>query len=436
MRLNRLHWDKADAKERAAALARPAATTDAMADAAAIVGDVRRRGSVAVHEYSRRLDGYDAADFRVPEAALEAAGAALPAADRDAILAAAGAVRRFHAPQGYQPYESEPWAGGRAERRVMPVGVAGLYVPAGTAPLISTLVMLAVPALLAGVPRIIVLSPPCGSYDSGGIHPTVLATAALLGLDEVYAVGGAHGIAALAYGAAGLPRADRIFGPGNAWVAAAKTLVAQEPGGPAIDLPAGPSEVMVIADDSADAHFIAADLLSQAEHDPLAQVLLVARSADFVGRVDDALDRFLADLPRAAIARASLRHGRAIIVADDAAAVTVANTYGPEHLIIQTTHPRPLADAIDRAGAIFIGPWSPEAAGDYAAGPNHVLPTGGAARAYGGLTVEMFQRTCTVLDLSAAAASAMAPTVERLAALEGLQAHGLAMRLRREKAAP
>lgn len=427
--LKRLDWKTASDAEKRAALARPAANSDAMDVAARILADVRERGETAVREYAEELDGWAPDSFRIPPEDLKAAADALSPQTRDAILAAADAVRRFHAEQGYKAYEIETWSGARAERRVRPLATAGLYVPAGTAPLVSTLIMLAVPAQLAGVGRIAVLTPP---IKGQGPDNTILGAAGLLGLEEAYALGGAHGVAALGYGVAGLPRADRIFGPGNAYVAAAKALLAQTPGGAATDLPAGPSEVMVIADDEADPDFVALDLLAQAEHDTLAQVVLVAFSDAFVARVETALAARLDGLPRADIARASLAHARALLAASEAEALDAAEAYAPEHLIIQTAHPRRLGEQASNAGSVFIGAFTPEAAGDYAAGPNHALPTGGAARAYGGVTVEMFQKTSTMLELTPDAARAMAPTVEHLAALEGLDAHRLAMSARRK----
>lgn len=411
---------------------RPSAGSDAMETARSILDDVRTRGETAVRDYAQRFDQWaPAGGFRVPASELEAAARALPAEDADAILAAARAVRAFHQQQGYRPISVETWPGARAERRATPIDVAGLYVPAGTAPLVSTLIMLAIPAKIAEVPRIAVIAPP---RKGQGVDPAILAAARLLGLDEVYAIGGAHGVAALGYGLAGLPKADKIFGPGNAYVAAAKALLAQSAGGAATDLPAGPSEVMVVADDEADPEFVAIDLLSQAEHDPLAQVVLVAWSDGFVDRVEASIARWLERLPRAGTARAALSNSRAIIVSGEAEAVEAANAYASEHLIVQTREPRALAEKVRHAGSIFIGPWTPEAAGDYAGGPNHALPTSGAARAYGGVSVEMFQKTTTLLELDRSGAQAIAPTVERLAALEGLDAHRLAMAVRRERA--
>lgn len=430
--LTRAIWSNTDDAERERLFARPALGSDAFKVAHGILEDVAARGEAAVRVYAQRFDEWaPKAGFRVPQAELDAAEAGLAEADRQAILAAADAVRRFHAEQGYREYQVETWPGATARRRATPIDVAGLYVPAGTAPLVSTLIMLAIPAQLAGVPRVVVIAPP---RKGEGVEPTVLAAAKLLGLDEVYAIGGAHGVAALGYGVAGLPKADKIFGPGNAYVAAAKAILSQTPGGAAADLPAGPSEVMVVADDGADADLVALDLLSQAEHDTLAQVILVARSDAFVDAVETALEHWLKPLPRAETARAALANSRAVICADENEAVEAADAYASEHLIVQTEDPERFADQVRHAGSIFLGPWTPEAAGDYAAGPNHALPTAGAARAYGGVTVEMFQKTTTLLQLSAKGAASIGPTVERLAALEGLDAHRLAMKIRRERA--
>ena len=429
--LTRIDWKTADAATRERLFERPSLGSDALDVARSILEDVRARGDVAVREYASRFDNWaPEAGFRVPAQDLKAAADALAPEDRKAILAAAAAVRVFHAEQGYRAYEVPTWPGARASRRVTPIDVAGLYVPAGTAPLVSTLIMLAVPAQLAGVPRIAVIAPP---RKGQGVEPTVLAAASLLGVEEVYAIGGAHGVAALGFGVAGLPKADKIYGPGNAYVAAAKALLAQSPDGAAADLPAGPSEVMVIADDAADPELVAIDLLSQAEHDTLAQVVLVAYSEAFAVRVEEQIEQLLQQLPRSETARAALANSRVVLVGSDAEAADAANAYASEHLIIQTQDPRALAQNVRHAGSIFLGPWTPEAAGDYAAGPNHALPTAGAARAYGGVTVEMFQKTTTMLELDQESLDTLGPVVERLAALEGLDAHRLAMALRRKR---
>ena len=424
-------WSTASPDDRAAALARQATAGIAEAAVREIVDAVRDQGDAAVRAYAERLDGYAPPDFRVSADVIAAARNSIDPADAEAIKAAAAAVRHFHIEQGYRAYSVETWPGVTASRRATPIDTAALYVPAGTAPLVSTLIMLAVPAQLAGVPRIAVVAPPRGA---DGVNPVLLAAADLLGIDEVYAIGGAQAVAALSQGVAGLPRADKIFGPGNAYVAAAKAYVSSLPGGPAVDLPAGPSEVMVIADGQADAELVASDLLSQAEHDPSAQVMLVCFDRGTAGRVSAAVERLLEGLPRAEIARKALSESRAMVCDTVEAAADIANAYAPEHLILQAESAERLLALVRHAGSIFVGAWTPEAAGDYAAGPNHTLPTAGAARAHGGVSVESFQKTTTILRASREGAAAIAPTVERLAALEQLDAHALAMRLRREKA--
>lgn len=428
-----LDWASASEAEQVRALKRPDDTRTADAAARDIVDAIYARGDEAVREYAQRLDGYAPQDFRVSPEVLKTARDALGHDETEAIRAAADAVRRFHVEQGYRSYAVETWPGVTASRKASPVDVAALYVPAGSAPLVSTLIMLAIPAQLAGVPRIVVVAPPRGA---DGVEPTLLAAADLLGLDEVYAIGGAQAIAALATGTAGLPRADKIFGPGNAYVAAAKSYVSRRADGPATDLPAGPSEVLVVADESADASFVAADLLSQAEHDPMAQVVLVTEDRAGLDAISRELGAQLDRLPRKDVAQAALSQSVAIVSSDLDASMAISNTYAPEHLILHVKDTDRALDRVRHAGSVFVGEWTPEAAGDYAAGPNHTLPTGGAARAYGGVTVEAFQKTITVLKATPDGARAMARTVEKLAEMEGLDAHRIAMAKRREKAGP
>jgi histidinol dehydrogenase len=424
--MRRSTWSELDERERDAVFAPPPASETIRAAAVEIVETIRREGSKAVFEYARRFDGFSRDDFRVTSDDIEAAGLETAREDIAAMQMAIGAVRAFHAGQGLKDCEVETWPGVLCRRRVDPIASAGLYVPAGSAPLVSTLIMLAVPAQIAGVRDIAVVVPP---QPDGRVNTAVLAAANLLGIKNVFAIGGAQAIGALAFGAAGLPKVAKIFGPGNAWVAAAKSHVSTLAGGPPIDLPAGPSEVMVIADGDARPDFVAADLLAQAEHDPLAQIVLVSLGADLAG-IDAQLDRQLEVLPRRDIAKAAMGNGL-IIQADDLdAAVAIANRGCPEHLIIQTAEPATIADKIMTAGSIFLGAWTPESIGDYAAGPNHTLPTGGAGRAWSGVTVEAFQRTTTLIEANKAGAKAISPTVQRLAQLEGLEAHRLAMALR------
>ncbi|WP_109260457.1 histidinol dehydrogenase [Hyphobacterium indicum] len=425
--MKRVIWkDLGDGARTALFSASPESDT-ARAAAIEIVEAIRREGDRAVFEYARRLDGFSGESFRVSSADIDAARAAADPEDIAAMEAAIAAVRAFHAKQGLGGYEIETWPGVTCRRRVDAIRSVGLYVPAGSAPLVSTLIMLAVPAQIAGVPEIAVTVPP-GS--DGRVNASVLAAASLLGLTDIFAIGGAQAIAALAFGAAGLPRVAKIFGPGNAWVAAAKSHVSTLPGGPAIDLPAGPSEVMVIADAGARPDFVAADLLAQAEHDPMAQVCLVSIGAD-ISAIEAELARQLSALPRKAIAEQALSQGVMIEAGDRREAMAIAERACPEHLILQTDAPGELARDITTAGSIFLGAWTPESMGDYAAGLNHTLPTGGAGRAYSGVTVEAFQRTTTLIEASRSGAAGIAPVVERLAALEGLDAHATAMRLRR-----
>jgi len=298
---------------------------------------------------------------------------------------------------------------------------------AGSAPLPSAVIMLAVPARLAGCPQRVLCSAP---DRAGRVNAAVLVAAQLCGIDTVFRIGGAQAIAAMAYGTASVPKVDKIFGPGNAWVTAAKQLVAGDPAGAALDLPAGPSEVLVIADGTARADFVAADLLAQAEHDPLAQAVLVTDSRHLAGEVVAAIGRQLPQRSRQRILAASLQSTRIILVEDIRTAIAVSNAYAPEHLLLQVDAPRRWLDAIDCAGSVFVGPWSPEPIGDYCSGANHVLPTYGYARACSGLSLQDFTKQITVQELTAAGLAALGPTASTLAQLEGLDAHAAAVDLR------
>ena len=341
---------------------------------------------------------------------------------------ALGNIETFHREQGARTVEVETEPGVHCQRIVRPLDSVGLYVPGGSAPLVSTLLMLAVPARIAGCRARIVCTPP---GPDGSVAPHILVAAELCGVDAVYKVGGAQAIVAMAVGTETIPRVDKIFGPGNVYVAAAKQLVSSEPGGPAVDLPAGPSEVLVIADDSADAAFVAADLLSQAEHDENAQVILVTPSLLLAGAVEDEIGRQVADLPRRTIVEAALRGARAVVVGDLDEAVALSNLYAPEHLILNCVNAEAVVASVWHAGSVFVGPWAAEAMGDYASGTNHVLPTCGSARAHGGLTQESFCKTMTVQRLTEVGISGLGPAVERLARIEGLEGHARAIGLRR-----
>jgi len=318
----------------------------------------------------------------------------------------------------------------RCEQLVRPIQAVGLYVPAGSAPLPSTAIMLAVPSRIARCPQRVLCTPP---RRDGTADPAVLVVARWCGLDLVFKAGGAQAIAAMAYGTESIPRVAKIFGPGNRWVTAAKQLVGTDPMGAAIDLPAGPSEVMVIADETADASFVALDLLAQAEHDPQAQALLLTPSAELADQVAARLAELVPGQPRRAILEQSLDAARLIVVPDLATAVAIAERYAPEHLLIQTRAPRALLGSITTAGSVFLGAWSPEPLGDYCTGTNHVLPTHGYARACSGLGVVDFMRRMAVQELSAEGLQQLGPVAATLARLEGLAAHAAAVDARLER---
>lgn len=317
--------------------------------------------------------------------------------------------------------------GVRVERVLRPIAKVGLYVPAGSAPLPSTALMLGVPAGLAGCREVVLCSP---ARADGRCDEAVLYAARVTGVHRVFKLGGAQAIAAMAYGTGSVPRCDKLFGPGNAWVTEAKLQVSGDPDGAAIDMPAGPSEVLVIADGKADPEFVAADLLSQAEHGPDSQVILLSPSDALLDRVAVEVERQCAALPRASIATQALAQSRLILVDSLAQAVAVSNRYAPEHLILQVTEPRALLDGIDSAGSIFLGAWTPESVGDYCSGSNHVLPTYGYARSYSGVSVASFQKQITVQELSADGLRAIGPCTATLAEAEQLEAHRRAVTLR------
>lgn len=432
--MKRIDWNQLDAAGRKAALARPQRRTEGFVSSVVreIFDDVQARGGEAVSDWATRLDGAPPRRIEISEAAAATARRDLPPAAARALRVAADNVRVFH--QATRPEDTpfiETTPGVRSKLVWRPIGSAGLYVPGGTAPLFSSLLMLAIPAGVAGVGRRVAVTPP--SKD-GSVHPAMIAAAAEAGLEELWLLGGAQAIAALTFGAeledGVIAPVDKLFGPGNAYVAEAKRYAASLPGGPAQDLPAGPSELLVIADRDADFEIVAADLLSQAEHDADAQVILVSDSGTALSEIVAEVERQVERLPRAAIARASLAEARAIRVRDRTEACKVANLYGPEHLSIQTEEAEKLVDQISAAGAVFVGRWAAETLGDYAAGPSHVLPTDGAARTLGGVTTASFMTTMSVQTVTEQGAAALAPVAAALARLEGLEAHARAADLR------
>jgi len=422
-------WADADTAEREAALRRPAQHADAdfSRRVSEIVREVRERGDEAVLDFTRRFDRASPASLKVGADEFVRAERELTAMDIDALDLAIANVRRFHEAQVPVSLSIETMPGVRCERVSHPVDAVGLYVPAGTAPLPSAAVMLAVPAVLAGCPTIIMCTPP---RADGSADPAVLTAARRAGVTDVFKIGGAQAIAAMAYGTQTVPGVDKLFGPGNAWVTEAKSLVAADPRGAAIDMPAGPSEVLVIADTHANAEFVAADLLSQAEHGVDSQVLLVTTDRTLAARVVDEIDRQLATLGRQEIAAQSIGNSRIIVTADLDDAIRLSNRYAPEHLILHLEAPREALPRIRNAGSVFLGAWSPESVGDYCSGTNHVLPTYGYARNFSGLSVDQFIRHMTVQELSRDGLATIGDAVIRLANLEGLDAHAAAVQRR------
>ena len=423
-----LDWAQLDASARRSALQRPADTqpADLRAQVTALLRDVRTRGDEALREYTLRFDGVALDELAVSDAEFAAAGASLAPGEAEAIACAIATVTRFHEAQIGVPLSVETAPGMRCERIDVPIGSVGLYVPAGTAPLPSTAIMLAVPARLAGCGRRVMCTPP---RRDGKADPAVLFAALACGVTSVYKLGGAQAIAALAYGTPSVPRVDKIFGPGNAWVSAAKQLAAAD-SAVAIDLPAGPSEVLVISDGSSPAEFVAADLLAQAEHGADAQVVLVSDSRRHALETVEALERQLSDLPRQDIARRALTGARVIQVTSLESAFDVSNEYAPEHLILHLPAPRRWLPLVRNAGSVFLGGYTPESLGDYCSGANHVLPTGGHARAYSGLGVSDFVKRITIQEASAEGLRALGPVAIALARLEGLEAHARAVDVR------
>ena len=427
-----LDWNRLDAGGRSEALARPAQRSDPALQASVrdIVDDVRNRGWAGLAAQALRLDGE--LPRLVPVAPLAAqARRGLAPEQVEAIELAAANIRAFH--KGSLPAEHRvETMPGLAVRKVWrPVDRVGLYVPGGRTPLFSTLLMLALPARAAGVREIVAVTPP---RPEGGLDPVIALAADICGIEALWTVGGAQAIAALAFGAGDIPRVDKICGPGNAWVAEAKGFVSSLPGGPAVDMPAGPSELMVVADERADPATVAADLLSQAEHDSSAQVLLVTPSAALAEAVGAEVAAQVAALPRRALAEASLAEARIILSRNLAEAVEIANLYAPEHLSLAVADPEPLVPIVRNAGAVFAGYGAAETFGDYLAGSSHVLPTDGAARAWSGVSVHTFLKAISVQTVTAEAARRIAGPAALLARLEGLEAHARAADARLEEA--
>ncbi|MFM2620554.1 histidinol dehydrogenase [Vibrio owensii] len=423
-------WQSLSETQQDSILERPAITEGANITAAVseVIAKVRKEGDAALLELTEKFDRVQPESIRVSTQEIDEASARLSEKMKNALEQAYENIAKFHKAQKPQPIKVETQPGVVCEQVTRPIQKVGLYIPGGSAPLPSTVLMLGVPAKIAGCRKVVLCSPP-------PIADEILYVAKLCGIDEVYNVGGGQAVAAMAYGTETVSKVDKIFGPGNAYVTEAKRQVSNDFRGAAIDMPAGPSEVLVIADETADADFIAADLLSQAEHGPDSQVVLVTPSPVIADQVTDAVQRQLKELSRADIAEQALASSLIIIAESLTQSVSISNYYGPEHLIVQTKNPRELLPLLDNAGSIFLGDWSPESAGDYASGTNHVLPTYGYTRTYSSLGLADFSKRMTVQELSADGLKNLAPTVVTMAEAEGLDAHKRAVTIRVEKLA-
>ncbi|MDC0609496.1 histidinol dehydrogenase [Vibrio sp.] len=423
-------WQSLSKEQQSSILERPAITEGANIKAAVsqVIEQVQNGGDEALKELTAKFDKTSPKSIRVSSDDIDAACERLSDNMKAALEQAYANISKFHKAQKPQPLKVETMPGVVCEQVTRPINTVGLYIPGGSAPLPSTVLMLGVPAQIAGCRKVVLCSPP-------PIADEILYVAKLCNIDEVYNVGGGQAIAAMAYGTKTVSKVDKIFGPGNAYVTEAKRQVSNDFRGAAIDMPAGPSEVMVIADESAEPSFIAADLLSQAEHGPDSQVVLVTPSPVLADRVTEEVKTQLSTLSRAGIAEKALSSSLIIVAESLTQAVSISNYYGPEHLIVQTRNPRELLPLLDNAGSIFLGDWSPESAGDYASGTNHVLPTYGYTRTYSSLGLADFSKRMTVQELSADGLKALAPTVVTMAEAEGLDAHKRAVTIRVEKLA-
>ena len=392
-----------------------------------ILSAVKQRGDAAIKEYTLAFDKVALSNFKLSASAIEAAEKALTPSLKTAIQLAKVNIEVFHQGQIQKEERIETMPGVWCWRKSVGIEKVGIYIPGGTAPLFSTVLMLGIPAKLAGCKEIILCTPP---NEKGEIDPAIIYAASLVGVTAIFTIGGVQAIGALAYGTASVPKVYKIFGPGNQYVTAAKQMIQQE--GVAIDMPAGPSEVCVYADETSIASFVAADLLSQAEHGVDSQVILIANSIDIVEQVQKELDMQLVLLPRKEMATKALAHSKAIVIENTEEAIAMMNEYAPEHLILSINNAAQVAEKIINAGSIFIGNFSPESVGDYASGTNHTLPTNGFAKAYSGVSMDSFVKKITFQQLTERGLENIAPTVIEMATAEGLQAHSKAVELRVE----
>ena len=390
-----------------------------------VLDAVKKEGDKAVATYTQKFDGVTMDTAIVSAAEINEAALELSPALKDAIQLAAKNIRCFHEAQVSETIKIETMPGVRCWRKSIGIDKVGLYIPGGSAPLFSTVLMLGIPAIISGCKEIILCTPPAAN---GKVHPAILYAATVVGITRIFKIGGVQAIAAMAYGTETVPQVYKIFGPGNQYVTAAKQLVQQS--GVAIDMPAGPSEVCVLADETCNPAFVASDLLSQAEHGPDSQVLLVSTSKKVVANVEEALAAQLALLPRKDIAQKALDNSTAIVVEDMDRAIFIVNSYAAEHLILACNNDEVIAEKITNAGSVFLGNYSPESVGDYASGTNHTLPTSGYARAYSGVSVDSFVKKVTFQKLTPAGLQAIGAAVETMAAAEGLDAHKNAITIR------
>lgn len=427
--LKTLFWNRLSTNQKKNLLQRPSALSSGEITNTVrnIIQKVRTKGNKALFSLTQQFDEIDLRALRVTPEEFDAAMNQVRPEVIKAFECVISQLTVFHQKQTLSNYTVETSPGILCERVVVPIQRVGLYVPAGRAPLVSTALMMGVPSRLAGCPLRVLCAPPNRAET---IDPYILVAAYLCGIKNVFKVGGAQAIAAMAYGTESIPKVDKIFGPGNRWVTMAKMLVSLDPQGAQLDIPAGPSEVMVIADETANPAFVSSDLLSQAEHGEDSQVFLICNSQVFADAVNRQLETQLQRLSRSRIARLSLKQSLCVIVENVSDAIELANRYAPEHLILQLSNPRNYLTEIYTAGAIFLGPYSPESVGDYASGTNHVLPTAGFARSCSGLSLNDFMRTMSVQELTKEGLSSIAETIRTLTDIEGLDAHQKAIDIR------
>jgi histidinol dehydrogenase len=427
--LKPIQWKLLSRAQQSALLERPTQklSIDFKYQVQQVIDRVREAGDTALFSFTKQFDQVDIKTLQVTEEELGVAMNQVSSAAMHAFEYVISQLTRFHQSQIISDYSVETLPGILCESKTRPLQHVGLYIPAGSAPLVSTVLMLGVPSRLAKCPVRVMCSPP--NFE-GKIDPHILVAAKLCGIEKIFKVGGAQAIAAMAYGTASIPKVDKIFGPGNSWVTTAKMLVSLDPRGALLDMPAGPSEVLIIADEYANSNFVAADLLSQAEHGVDSQVMLICTYLGFAKEVIHAIKSQLKTLSRKEIANASLKNSRFIVVDSIEEGLEISNSYVPEHLILAVTQPRQYLSKVHQAGSIFLGAWSPEAAGDYASGTNHVLPTGGFAKSCSGLSVRDFMKTLTIQELTKVGLASIAKTVRVLTGIEGLDGHRLAIDIR------